>query len=234
MRSERAWLVRLFALVTALALVLAACGSDDDNGGGGGQQGSGNNENVPSGGELTIGAEQEPDCTAWIKSCGGSSWGFWMMGVTTMPRSFETVTDGDQWKDVYNKDLLTGEPEVEDSNADKPVITYKINDKAVWSDGEPITCDDFAFTWDGIANGTDIYDPTGYQDIEKVDCPSPTEVQTVYKVPYSGWKQLFGGGLGVYPKHILEGKDITKETSNGYKWSGGPWLIDHWTKGVEI
>ena len=22
--------------------------------------------------------------------------------------------------------------------------------------------------------------------------------------------------------------------SNGYKWSGGPWIIDHWTKGVEI
>ena len=232
MRSERAWLVRLVALVTALVLVLAACGSDDD-GGGGGQQGSGNGD-VPSGGELVIGAEQEPDCTAWIKSCGGSSWGFWMMGVTTMPRSFDTVPDGENWKAVYNSDLLTGEPEVDDSNADKPVITYNINDKAVWSDGEPITCDDFAFTWDAIANGTDVYDPTGYVDIEKVDCPSATEVTTTYKTPYSGWKQLFGGGYGVLPKHLLEGKDITKEMSNGYKWSGGPWLIDHWTKGVEV
>jgi peptide/nickel transport system substrate-binding protein len=233
MRSERAWFLRLFALVTALVLVLAACGGDDD-GGGGGQQSDGNNEDVPSGGELVIGAEQEPDCTAWIKSCGGSSWGFWMMGVTTMPRSFDTVPDGENWKVVANTDLLTGEPEVDDSNADKPVITYKINPDAVWSDSTAITCDDYAFTWDAIANGDDIYDPTGYVDIEKVDCPDANTAVVTFKTPYSGWKALFGGGFGVLPKHILEGKDITAEMSNGYKWSGGPWLIDHWTKGVEV
>ncbi len=49
---------------------------------------------VPQGGTLTIGAEQEPDCTDWINTCGGSSWGYWTMGVTTLPRSFDTKPDG--------------------------------------------------------------------------------------------------------------------------------------------
>jgi peptide/nickel transport system substrate-binding protein len=113
-------------------------------------------------------------------------------------------------------------------------VTYKINPKAVWSDKTPITCDDFQFTWDSIANGTDIYDPTGYTDIASVDCPDATTVKVNYAEPYSGWKQLFGGQFGIQPKHILEGKDITTEMSNGYTWSGGPWKIDHWTKGVEV
>ena len=31
-----------------------------------------------------------------------------MMGVTTMPRSFDTVPEGDGWAVEYNEDLLTG------------------------------------------------------------------------------------------------------------------------------
>jgi peptide/nickel transport system substrate-binding protein len=184
---------------------------------------------------LVIGAEQEPDCVAWIKSCSGSSWGYWMMGVSTMPRSFDTVPEGDGWAVEYNADLLTGEPELDaTTNPDKPVVTYAINPDAVWSDGTPITCDDFAFTWDAIVNGEDSYDPTGYNDIESVECPDPQTPTVTFAQPYSGWKQLFGGQYGIHPKHLLEGKDITAEMSNGYTWSGGPWMIDHWTKGVEV
>jgi peptide/nickel transport system substrate-binding protein len=235
MRSERAWYLRLFALLTVFVLIAAACGGDDDDDGtaepGTEEDGGGD---VPEGGELVIGAEQEPDCVAWIKSCSGSSWGYWMMGVTTMPRSFDTVPDGEGWSVEYNKDLLTGEPEVDDSNPDKPVITYSINPDAVWSDNTPITCDDYAFTWDQIANGEDIYDPTGYVDIESVECPDPNTAVVTFATPFSGWKALFGGQFGLQPKHLLEGKDIQTEMGTGYTWSGGPWKIDHWTTGVEV
>jgi len=237
MRHERAWYLRLFALVTVLVIALAACGGDDDDSGGGGgaaDTSGGGGGDVPQGGELVIGAEQEPDCVAWIKSCGGSSWGFWMMGVTTMPRSYDTVKQGDGWGVEYNKDLLTAEPQIDTTDPTKPVVTYEINPKAVWSDKTPITCDDFAFTWNAIANGDDIYDATGYTDIAAVDCPSATSAKVSYAQPYSGWKQLFGGQYGIFPKHLLDGKDITAEMSNGYPWSGGPWTIDHWTKGVEV
>jgi peptide/nickel transport system substrate-binding protein len=235
MRHERAWYLRLFALLAVLTVVLAACGGDDDDSSsGGGSSSSSGGGAVPQGGELVIGAEQEPDCVAWIKSCAGSSWGYWMMGVTTMPRSYDTVKDGDGWGIAYNKDLLASEPKIDTTDPQKPVVTYEINPKAVWSDNQPITCDDFAFTWDAIAHGTDIYDPTGYNQIGSVDCPSPTSVKVNFATPYSGWEQLFGGQYGILPKHILQGKDIETEMSNGYSWSGGPWKIDHWTKGVEV
>jgi peptide/nickel transport system substrate-binding protein len=237
MRHERAWYLRLFALITVLVIALAACGGDDDDsegGGGASDTSEGGGGEVPQGGELVIGAEQEPDCVAWIKSCAGSSWGYWMMGVTTMPRSYDTVKEGDGWGVEYNKDLLTAEPEIDTTDPAKPVVTYQINPDAVWSDNTPITCDDYAFTWNSIANGDDIYDPTGYTDVGSVDCPDPNSVKVNFAQPYSGWKQLFGGGYGILPKHLLDGKDITTEMSNGYPWSGGPWKIDHWRKGVEV
>jgi len=234
LRTKRKFALQLIALLSVLAIVAVACGGDDDDSGA--APGNGTTTTVgevPTGGTLVVGAEQEPDCTAWMRTCGGSSWGFWMMGATTMPRVYDTVKKGDKWEPTINS-LVTDEPTVDTTDATKPVITYKLNPDAVWSDGTQITCDDFKYTWDQIAHGDDVYDSTGYVDIAKVDCTDPQTVVTTYKQPYSGWKQLFGAGFGIMPSHILKGKDVLKEMGNGYTWSGGPWKIDHWTKGVEV
>jgi peptide/nickel transport system substrate-binding protein len=228
MRSERAWYLRLLAVLTVMVLVAAACGDDDDGEGGGSTTTAGE---VPEGGTLVIGAEQEPDCADWISICAGSSWGTWMMSVTTMPRTYDIEKVGDTWSYAVSS-LLEGEPELQ--TEPKQVVTYRISEDAVWSDGEPITSSDFRYTWDAIANGTDIYDPTGYREIESVDDSDPKVAVVTFSKPYAGWKQLFGASFGIYPSHLLEGKNHVDEMSNGYSFSGGPWMIDHWTRGVEI
>ena len=90
MRRQRRG-VKLLALVLGLSLVAAACGDDDDEG-----AADETEEAVPQGGDLVLGAEQEPECADWMGSCGGSSWGFWTMGANTMPRAFDIVQEGDQ------------------------------------------------------------------------------------------------------------------------------------------
>ena len=228
MRRQRRGL-QLLALILGLSLVAAGCGGDDDEGEEGGAQET--EGEVPEGGTLVLGAEQEPECADWISSCAGASWGFWTMTVNTMPRSFDIV-EGDDGGWAYEaSSLLEGEPEVED---DPQVITYEISDDAVWSDGEPITCADYEYTWDQIVNGTDIYDTTGYADIESVECPDDKQVVVTFSQPYSAWKQLFGGQYGIYPSHILEGQDRNAAMADGYDFSGGPWVIDNWDKGVEV
>jgi peptide/nickel transport system substrate-binding protein len=214
-----------------LVTVAAACGSDkkSDKGASEGSTSTTAAETVPTGGTLVVGAEQEPDCTDWVGSCGGSSWGYWMMNVTTMPRAFNVVKDGDSY--AYKaSDVMASEPTLDDSNPDKPVVTYKINPKAVWSDGSPITSTDFKFTWEQIAKGNDIYDRTGYDKIESVDDSKPDTAVVHYAEPYADWKGLFGGGYGILPSKLI--KDHS-EMANGYTWSAGPWKIDHWTKGTE-
>jgi peptide/nickel transport system substrate-binding protein len=164
-------------------------------------------------------------------SCGGSSWGFWMLGVNTMPRSFEIVNNDGQWE-YEASSLLKGEPEL--VTEPKQVVTYEISDDAVWSDNEPITCDDWVYTWDQVANGEDIYDTTGFRDIESVDCPDDKTAVVTFAQPYAGWKSLFGGQFGIYPSHILDGKDRNAEMIDGYDWSGGPWKLDTWARGDQL
>jgi peptide/nickel transport system substrate-binding protein len=188
-------------------------------------------DEVPEGGTLIIGMEQEGDCMAWISSCGGTSWTYWAVGSQTMPRAFDTVKEGDDWVPVPSN-LLTGEPEV--ATDPKQVITYHINPDAVWSDGTPITSTDFKYTWEQIATGDDIYDATGYVNIESVDDSDPSTAVVTYATPYAGWKGLFGSGFGIYPAHLLEGKDHVTEMANGYTFSGGPWMLESWNKGVDM
>jgi peptide/nickel transport system substrate-binding protein len=211
--------------LAALSLIAAACGNDDK---GDGAATTTTADKAVKGGTLVLGAEQEPDCADWISSCAGASWGTYTMGAQTMPRSFDLTPDGKQ----KPSSLLAGEPKLEEGPPQK--ITYKLNAKAVWSDGEPITSSDYKYTWDQIKNGSDIYDKTGYKDIVSVDDSDPKTVVVTFSTPYAGWKDLFGGFYGVYPKHLLEGKDRNAEMKDGYKWSGGPWIIDHWTKGQEV
>ena len=228
MRRQRRSL-QLLALILGLSMIAAACGGDDDDDAGDTEDEE--EASTQEGGELVLGAEQEPDCMDWISICSGASWGFWTAHVNTMPRSFDIVKDGDTW--VYEaSSLLNGEPEIELEPTQ--VVTYSISDDAVWSDNEPIVCQDYVYTWDQIKNGTDIYDRTGFQDIESVECTDDKTPVATFSTPFAGWKQLFGGQFGILPSHILEGQDRTALMANGYDFSGGPWIIDAWNKGTSI
>jgi peptide/nickel transport system substrate-binding protein len=74
------------------------------------------------------------------------------------------------------------------------VITYRINPRARWSDGTPITWKDFEANW-RTSNGTPGYQPastTGYQDIGSVERgANDQEVKVTFKTPFGEWKSLF-------------------------------------------
>jgi len=226
--------MRLVAAVAVVAMVFAACGSSK-------KSGNAATTNSPStaapkivdGGTLTVGAEQEPDCFDWLGSCAASSWGSWMGQYQTIPRAFDPVPQPDGSLVNQPSVLLTGAPTF--SAGPPETITYNINPKAVWSDGVAITCDDFAYTVDQEQHSSDILDRTGYTDIAKVDCANEASPVITYATgkTYAGWQSLFGGGVGLYPSHILKGKDRDTAMKNGYTWSGGPWIAK-WTKGDNI
>ena len=211
------------ALLTAISL-LAACG------GGGTKSTATSSTSAPvrEGGDVVFGAEQEPDCADWISSCAGSAWGVYTMEAQTMPRAFDVDSKGA----YVPSPLLQGEPAL--ASGPQPKVTYKIDPKAVWSDGTPITSSDFKYTWEQVTTGKDIIDTTGYSEIASVDDSDAHAAVVTFNKPYAAWRDLFGGYFGILPSHLLNGKDRNAEMANGYKWSGGPWVIDHWTKGEEI
>ena len=215
---------RLAAVAVAgvAALLLAGCTAADDTA-----------EPVAAeGGSIVIGAEQEPDCADWLGICGGSIWGAYMMKVTTIPMAFNVREGEDGWEPVAS-DLLAAEP-VAETSGDGQTITYEINPEAVWSDGTPITSADFAYTAAQVRDGEDILDKTGYTLITDVETPDEQTAIVHLSSPFAGWKTLFGNSYGVLPAHLLEGQDRNAVMKDGYDFSGGPWLIDSWEKGVGV
>jgi peptide/nickel transport system substrate-binding protein len=99
-----------------------------------------------------------------------------------------------------------------EKTSDNPLtVKYTYSDKATWSDGEPIDCDDAMLTW--IANngttgekGFSSAATAGYEDMNKPACKDGDKTFTItYKKPFADWNTMFGPSGGfTLPAHILE------------------------------
>ncbi|MFD5466691.1 ABC transporter family substrate-binding protein [Kitasatospora sp. NPDC127059] len=81
------------------------------------------------------------------------------------------------------------------SSTSPQVVTYKLNPKAKWSDGKPLSYLDFKADWQ-TSNGKDpaynIADPSGYELISAVEQGAdPSEVKVTFAQPYADWQNLF-------------------------------------------
>ena len=215
--------------VLSLALIAAACGSSSKKSSSGSTSSTASGA-VKQGGDLTFSAEQEPDCMDWIGSCAGAAWGVYTVETNTMPRAY----DYSDSKGYVPSSLLTGPATLQ--TTPQQVVTYHINPKAVWSDGQPITSADFQYTWDQIAHGQNIYDTTGYAQVASVGTPDPGTAVVTFSSPFANWKSLFGAFYGVFPSHILKGQDRDTAMKDGYTFSGGPWMMPPgaWVKGQSV
>ena len=194
-------------LIAVVAVVLAGCGS--------GTTATVTPASV-NGGTLVLGAGGEPACATWILPCSNNVWGLFMMQQQTLPRPFAYANGG------FNVTaLLAGEPKLETGPPMR--VTYHINPRAVWSDGQPITSTDFKYTYGEALQLS--------PEIKSVDDSDPRVAIVTFSYPFPEWHEEFAPLL---PAHLLQGKDRDAIMHNGYSFSGGPWMIDHWTRGVEV
>ena len=75
------------------------------------------------------------------------------------------------------------------------VVTYKINPKAKWSDGTPLSWKDFEAQWkalNGTAKGYNIASSNGYDQIASVaKGANDQEAVVTYKNKYADWQNVF-------------------------------------------
>jgi peptide/nickel transport system substrate-binding protein len=203
---RRRW-VLLVAPIAAGALVLSACG-----GGGSGQNAQSkqfgvNDINPQPADKVKQGGTLNLAITAPIENFNYNQ----VQGAfkdlndaigPMMPSVFVNNADSTVSLDkdyVESADLTSTSPEV---------ITYRINPKAKWSDGTPITWRDFAAQWKALS-GAPGYEPastTGYQDIGNVERgANDQEVKVTFKNNFAEWKSLFGP---LYPASTNENPDV--------------------------
>ena len=241
-------LLRAGALVACATVVLAACSGGD----GGGQRQTGSvfdacesspntcNSAEPGklqqGGQLTYAIEK--NIPNWnLLSNEGNVFETSQVLKGVLPYTFVTQPD---LTVRMNDDLLES---AKVTNPNPQTIVYKIRHKAVWSDGTPITANDFIYNWK-VQNGRDCpncpaFTTSGYDQVQSVIGADDGKTVTVtLSKPFTDWKQLWGGASPIYPAHIAaQHGDINtpQGLAAAFTWfgttvpnySGGPFQIDN-------
>ncbi|WP_203816894.1 ABC transporter family substrate-binding protein [Paractinoplanes ferrugineus] len=154
---------------------------------------------------------------------------------------------GPDTKPMLDTNLVVEEPKV--TSTSPQTVVYKIKPEAVWSDGTPISADDFAYAF-RARNTRDCPDcgtssSSGYDILQSVVGSDGGKTVTATfqagKV-FPDWKSLFGE---IYPAHIAKqaGDDNTpaglKKSWDALgktqpKWSGGPFMIESYAQGQQL
>ena len=100
--------------------------------------------------------------------------------------------------------------------AARQTVVYRINPKAVWSDGRPITAADFAAQWHALSgrdSGFWAAHNDGYDRIAAVRRgASDREVKVTFARPYAAWRALF---TPLYPRAVTGGHAAFNDGARG-------------------
>jgi peptide/nickel transport system substrate-binding protein len=229
-RPRPRWLALTAA--AAASLVLAACGGSSaaptSSGAG----------TVKSGGSTTFALDED---VAGFNVLQASDNEFVLQEILdqTWPNAFN-IPPG--LTPTLNTDLLTSATV---TNTNPQTVVYKINPKAVWSDGTPITAADFIYNWQAQSGnpkykdvGGAAFEPAttaGYNQIKSITSSDGGKTATaVFSSPFGDWRALF---QPMMPAHIAEkvGFNSGFQTFGpAVQVSGGPYMIQSYTKGEDL
>ena len=109
----------------------------------------------------------------------------------------------------YAPDLAADVPTVDNGGVvvpgdggDAMTVTWTLRDGLKWSDGEPLTCDDFKYAWEWVLDPDNVGVVTsGYSDIGAFDCASDTEMVSTTRTSTRATSRR---RLAPLPRHYLE------------------------------
>jgi peptide/nickel transport system substrate-binding protein len=118
-------------------------------------------------------------------------------------------------------------------------LTYRIEPKAEWSDGTPVSAHDLVFTRDTLADPeNEVFLQDGYGLIVEATVLDAKTVRFVFESPFPLWKALFPF---VLPKHAIEGHDFDTVWNDGIVNPGtgepigsGPYVLSSWVRGEQM
>jgi peptide/nickel transport system substrate-binding protein len=219
---------RLAALLVGLAMVAAACGGGGDEN----ESSGGGTAQIKDGGTLNYAADQEP--TGFNNNTSkdnGTS--VYNVVINVYPQPFHAQPDFT----VKMDDALLDS--AEQTSDDPQTIVYKIKQDAAWSDGTPLSADDFIYNWkqqNGTIKENDVATTTGYDQIKSIEgSDNGKTVTVVFKTPFADWKGLF---TGIVPAHYIQkrpgGWNTGLDKDPDKIPSGGPFVVKDYTQGQSL
>ncbi|RKT06707.1 peptide/nickel transport system substrate-binding protein [Streptomyces sp. 3211.6] len=217
---------RSLALLTSgvLALpLLAGCGAGDDDGGpaaAGPDIALTAREQVADGGVLRWAVDSLPETLNSFQADADATTS--RIAGAVLPQLFTLDAKG---RPVANPDYLEKAEVVQ--REPKQVVLYRLNQKAVWSDGREIGAPDFVAQWRALSGKDSAYwtaRNAGYERIEKIERgKSDLEVKVTFVRPYADWRSLFSP---LYPKQVMGTPEAFNEGARGaLKVTAGPFSL---------
>lgn len=134
--------------------------------------------------------------------------------------------------------LITEMPSVENGGISEGgrVITLKLRNDIFWSDGEPITSDDFVFTYEmSVDPANSVISTYPYDLIENVRAPDARTFVMTFSEPFVPWASALR--RGILPAHVLRPVYEAEGTLDGAEWNRAPtvgagsYVFSEWESG---
>lgn len=186
-------------------------------------------------GTATIAFTQAPDTlsplytTMWFSAITRE---FWLKGLWSFDDKNQPVPE-----------LAAEIPSAENGgvSADGKTITVKLREDVTWSDGTPLTADDFVFSYDMIMSDKNIVSGRyPYEDyVESVTAADAHTVVIQLTEPFAPWLTTIFQSW-VLPKHILQPVFDAEGTLDNAEWNRtptvgiGPFVFSEWESGSHI
>lgn len=145
---------------------------------------------------------------------------------------------------TWYSDLLTQVPTVENGGAqvvnNQLVVSYSFKPGLMWSDGQPLTSADLAFTWELLTRPSPFLgQEAGYApifEIVSVDASNPLVAVVTYRagVFYPHYLEAFRYLL---PEHLLASANPHDLWASAYQHQpvgNGPYIIEEWVPGSHL
>jgi len=230
----------LLSLLVAVSMLLAACGApaaeepaaatEDASGSTGGDAPA----EPTFSGTATITFVQEPDSLNPLYTSmffSGITRDFWLKGMWSFDNNNEPVLE-----------IAAEVPSADNGSlsADGTTIVYKLRNDVFWSDGEPVTADDFVFTYDMIMSDANVVQSRyPYEDyVTSVTATDPQTVTVTFSEPFAAW--LTTVFTYVLPKHVLQPVFDAEGTLDNAEWNKaptvgvGPFVFSEWESGSHL
>jgi peptide/nickel transport system substrate-binding protein len=179
---------------------------------------------------ITVGVDAFPPVLNNLTTAGLGEWTAMIAGPA-LARGYKLLPDFSYQPWLFDKDCAVTE--------ESPfTVDCTIRADAKWSDGVPLTSNDFKFTYDTIMNKkNDIASRNGYDKITAFNVISPTEFQMVFQSVFAPFRELWAGAsTTVLPQHILQGQNFNKvwnscicDPKTKKPISSGPMMVQSFT-----
>ncbi len=140
--------------------------------------------------------------------------------AATMRTLLRVSADGHWQPDLAAGPITYRDSVTKDSSGDGFSVHVTLKPNLKWSDGEPLTLEDYKYTWQWVNDKAQVgLTPLGFELIDRIDvAPGGLSADIHFKQAFAGWLGTVGGNY-IMPAHYLRTIPVKDAAAKSYPLS---------------